>query len=550
MKISTILIIILIISLPVLSLATPVNSSNARNVAQFFLEVKEKEDVFSINNLRTLNNSNGTSIGYVAELAPEGFIVTSNNTDIHPIISYSFRTNFSYRNIPQNTLLQMLRKDLTTRTNNLSTVGANLKNQNNELWQVYTNQNKIYFTQNKFQQWPELGTSPTDGLLNTTWTQNEPYNQFCPQDPQTGIRTTAGSVAISMAQIIYYFKYLPPTSFGVSDQYTTLSGINIDGDSDQYDFPDFDTINNKLKTISSKIRSGRRLTTENISLLNFACGISVNMHYSSSGEDSWTWDEANALRKKFNLEKSKKLYIDNPDFYPNLKKNIIAGLPAIMGFDDNYKHSAICDGFNSYGYYHLNLGWSVNPETAGMTTWYNLSLNINQTFVAHAIMDIREGVAEIQKQEIQKIELPDFAKDATIDLIEDEPEDTTEQAQKNQAIDDEIDEVMEETEAPQFGQTPKFVPYEESPVPIKQVPPNYPEFIKKMGIEGKVILSVEVLKSGKVGAVEVLKSLQEGENGLDESAIEAVKQWEFSPAKSGGKPIACWVNIPIEFSLE
>jgi len=41
-----------------------------------------------------------------------------------------------------------------------------------------------------------------------------------------------------------------------------------------------------------------------------------------------------------------------------------------------------------------------------------------------------------------------------------------------------------------------------------------------------------------------------GPGGLDEAAIKCVKQWEFSPALSGGRPVACWVTLPIIFSLD
>ena len=109
----------------------------------------------------------------------------------------------------------------------------------------------------------------------------------------------------------------------------------------------------------------------------------------------------------------------------------------------------------------------------------------------------------------------------------------------------------EEKEPPsQFGQTSKFVVWEDPPIAIKQVSPVYPDFAKKSGIEGTVILEVEVFETGKVGAIDVLKSLMPGPGGLDEAAIKAVKQWEFQPAKSSGKPIACWVKLPIGFTLD
>jgi protein TonB len=99
------------------------------------------------------------------------------------------------------------------------------------------------------------------------------------------------------------------------------------------------------------------------------------------------------------------------------------------------------------------------------------------------------------------------------------------------------------------GTTPKFVVYEEDPIPINKVLPKYTEFAKKSGLEGTVIIQAEVFEDGTVGAVEIVKSLQSGPGGLDEAAIQAVKQWKFIPAKNQGKPIAVWVTFPIDFTF-
>ncbi|RLD59220.1 MAG: hypothetical protein DRJ01_11610 [Bacteroidetes bacterium] len=107
-----------------------------------------------------------------------------------------------------------------------------------------------------------------------------------------------------------------------------------------------------------------------------------------------------------------------------------------------------------------------------------------------------------------------------------------------------------EKEPPKLNLPSRFVKYEDPPAPIKQVPPEYSEFARKSGIEGQVWLDVVVLKDGSVGAVKVKKSLMPGKGGLDEAAVEAVKKWKFSPAKSGGKPVSVWVTFPVTFSLE
>lgn len=99
---------------------------------------------------------------------------------------------------------------------------------------------------------------------------------------------------------------------------------------------------------------------------------------------------------------------------------------------------------------------------------------------------------------------------------------------------------------PGVGETPRFVIYDEPPQPILRISPQRPRVM----VEGQVILEVEVLRDGSVGAVEVLRSLMAGPGGPDEAAIRAVRQWEFTPAKSGGQPVAVWARIPIDFRME
>lgn len=102
----------------------------------------------------------------------------------------------------------------------------------------------------------------------------------------------------------------------------------------------------------------------------------------------------------------------------------------------------------------------------------------------------------------------------------------------------------------EVGTTSKIVAYSEPPIPIKKIPPKYPKFAKNSGIEGSVLLEVEIFEDGSVGAVEVIKSLMGGENGLDQAAINAVKQWKFQPAKYKGKPVATWTTFEVNFNLQ
>jgi len=83
--------------------------------------------------------------------------------------------------------------------------------------------------------------------------------------------------------------------------------------------------------------------------------------------------------------------------------------------------------------------------------------------------------------------------------------------------------------------------YSENPKPL------YPQEARKKGYEGEVLLRVEVLSNGRVGEIEVRRS--SGHEVLDRSAVAAVKQWKFIPAKKGETQVLVWVNIPITFQL-
>ncbi len=78
--------------------------------------------------------------------------------------------------------------------------------------------------------------------------------------------------------------------------------------------------------------------------------------------------------------------------------------------------------------------------------------------------------------------------------------------------------------------------------------PDYPALAKSMGWQGKVMLKVQVSEEGLSAAVEIEHS--SGHEILDESAVEALKQWRFTPAKRGETPIASSVIVPIIFTLQ
>lgn len=77
--------------------------------------------------------------------------------------------------------------------------------------------------------------------------------------------------------------------------------------------------------------------------------------------------------------------------------------------------------------------------------------------------------------------------------------------------------------------------------------PVYPVTARRLKVEGTVLLNVLVGANGSVREVKVLEA--EGGKLLSPSAVEAVRQWTFSPATRGGTAVDCWHKIPIRFAL-
>ncbi len=78
--------------------------------------------------------------------------------------------------------------------------------------------------------------------------------------------------------------------------------------------------------------------------------------------------------------------------------------------------------------------------------------------------------------------------------------------------------------------------------------PNYPSISRRLGEQGLVLLRVQVTQDGKAGSVEVQTG--SGSSRLDEAALEAVKKWQFVPAKRGEQSVSASVVVPVRFSIE
>ena len=75
---------------------------------------------------------------------------------------------------------------------------------------------------------------------------------------------------------------------------------------------------------------------------------------------------------------------------------------------------------------------------------------------------------------------------------------------------------------------------------------TYPEMAKKAGVEGRVIVQFVVDEQGNVQTPQVIRGLGAG---LDEVALNAVKQAKFEPGKQRGQPVKVKMSLPVTFRL-
>ncbi len=384
-----ILIIISIITLSFhIIIATPIDLETSRNVTENFLNEKEIE--YQIIDQYTLSNESEELV-HVFNTEPSGFVAIAADTDVYPIIAYSFHNQMQAVDQTENVLFDMLKDDVEQRLEyyHANSIAAR---ENHAVWNEYLS-GDIF--QRNFQQWPVPGSTLTDGWIETRWNQSGIFYQLCPLD-SNGERCVVGCVATAMAMIIDFHEEVGDVYFNNSDDYYSgwWNQIHIDNDHDERDFPSFPEFNVYLDDLEYHYENEMELTDIDKAALSFACGVSVEMNYGSDGSGAWTSSVAGALLSKFDYDTS--IWIDNTGgyFYEQLRTNMIEMRPveiSIYQSNGSGGHAIIVDGYNTNDYYHLNYGWG----TSNSTCWYLLPEGMPSGYqngiIGGGVMEIEAG---------------------------------------------------------------------------------------------------------------------------------------------------------------
>jgi protein TonB len=84
-----------------------------------------------------------------------------------------------------------------------------------------------------------------------------------------------------------------------------------------------------------------------------------------------------------------------------------------------------------------------------------------------------------------------------------------------------------------------------APQKTHHVAPIYPQIAQAARVSGTVILEALIAEDGSVRDVKVLRS----KPLLDEAAVDAVRQWRFTPTLLNGVPVQVIMSVTVTFTL-
>ena len=236
-------------------------------------------------------------------------------------------------------------------------------------------------------------------LIKTTWNQSAPYNNDCPEF--SGSRSYTGCVATAMAQAMYFYQW-PVKAQGGTVSYTSQypssqdpefeKSISYNFDNATFDWSDM--LLNYVPASGSQAANYNSTQAAAVAELMYACGVSVQMAYSTQESGAASVAIAPALYKYFNyaptaIMPQRSFYTDE-DWEALVYNELAQGNPVLYGGQSiDGGHQFICDGYQN-GYYHFNWGWSgqsdgyyllsaLDPESqgaGGSTSGFNFDQDI------------------------------------------------------------------------------------------------------------------------------------------------------------------------------
>lgn len=323
-----------------------IDASAARNAASAFIRQQAAPGMFRATSPADLTLTHaepssavaGANDYYAFNVKGGGFIIISGDDRATQVLGYSDKGSIDFNNLPAplQDLLSGYKEEI-------------------EFLQTYEG-NDLVPAHATFQDNGTVGP-----LIQTTWGQEMPYYLQCPID--NGEYCVVGCVATAMAQVMYYWRY--PTSSQAISGYGGgwWGGMSVPGlPATTFDYNlmllsycHWDWDNSEL--VQDTYTDAQ---AQEVAKLGRYCGQAVEMDYSPEGSGAYTSDQASAMQDFgfINVSLASKGY-NSSNWDSRLRTEIDNGRPILYSASDPSAggHAFICDGYDSNGMFHFNLGW-------------------------------------------------------------------------------------------------------------------------------------------------------------------------------------------------
>ncbi len=396
--------------------AGDISKTKARQVGAYFMASQFGNKAITAESLEQVyeikNTVRDIAALYVFNTADKrGFVIVSGSDCADPIVAYSTEGSFDPNNIPPNMMWWLNEQAAPIAYAQNNHIEATLANR--DAWNELEEERLPYFGQN---------SKAITRLLTSTWNQEPLYNNWCPTD--AGGRCVTGCVATAMSQIIYYWKYpRVGKSYKAYSSNGTLLEVNF---AEQY--YNYELMVDKLTSSSTEEQINE------VAKLNFHCGVSVEMSYSSESSGASSEKVPEAFRKYFKYVQDSMNLIDrtSAEYYnannrqtPNakdtnwvnaIKDQILLKRPVYYsGYAPNSgvhaRHAFVCDGWNSVARtLHFNWGWGGSGDC--WCNVYRSNLNApgyiftNEHKALLGLTPPKDSIANSDPVNIQSVENP------------------------------------------------------------------------------------------------------------------------------------------------
>ena len=202
--------------------------------------------------------------------------------------------------------------------------------------------------------------------LSAGWNQRDPYNKYCPVDPNTGDRCVVGCTNTAASQIIYYWLEKGLLDFTLtltdSDAYRSNADIMIESSDD----PESGHLS--FAETNELLQSFDILDENSIAALCFAAGVVQQADYSSD-ETGTAWRKKLFVRAGFEKDEEAEKYefgVSMSD-YDIMAYELLHGRPVGVSLL-RQEHAIVADGYDSSrNMFHLDLGWGNDSSR-----WYTM----------------------------------------------------------------------------------------------------------------------------------------------------------------------------------